>query len=370
MDYIPFLRPSVPTVDTYLHRLQAIDASHYYSNYGPLNTEFESRMVAESFSGEGHALTVSNATAGLALALRLLGRPGARFVPVPSFTFAATALAIRWAGYEPYFVDVDPTTWVVDADKLVDVVSALGSDCAAVMPYATFGIAMDLAPYEQLQNAGVPVIVDAAASLGTVVGGKQFGTGFSGTVVYSMHATKPFSVGEAGLIYSNDAEAIAMLRRGGNFGFNAGRAAELDGFNTKMSEMTAAVALSTLDSFASRMDSRASVHRAYTDAFAANGMSSEWVTQPLIGRPAHQFFPVLCPAGKRGDDVVEALESRSIQARRYFAPACHEQPVFADARHGDLSNTTVLSERIVSLPLWDGLTNDQVERIVEALAGV
>ena len=365
-DLIPFLRPRVPTVDEYLPYLRQMDESHLYSNYGPLNTRFESEIVTRLFGGDGHALTVNNATSGLALATRMTARPDGRYVIMPSFTFAATPLAAIWAGFEPYFVDVDADTWMVSEAAVEDALAELGEDVAAVMPYATFGNNLDLTVYRRVVAQGIPVVVDAAASLGSVVDGAQFGAGFPGTVVFSMHATKPFSVGEAGLIYSADSDVIATLRRAGNFGFGADRSADLAGFNTKLSEMAAAVALATLDSFDERMKARAATHAHYSHVLAEH-LSSGWAVQQPRGEVVHQFFPLLAPENVDGNAVVAHLEAEGIQARRYFAPACHEQPVFAGYRRGDLSVTQELARRIVSLPLWDGLDDASVRRIAGAL---
>ena len=109
------------------------------------------------------------------------------------------------------------------------------------MPYATFGYPIDLEHYKKLAaQLGVPVVADAAASLGTFdEHGHGFGSGFNGSVVYSMHATKSFAVGEAGLIYNADPDRIAKLRAMCNFGFGEPRTATMVGLNGKLSEVGA-----------------------------------------------------------------------------------------------------------------------------------
>lgn len=365
-EFIPFLRPQVPPLSAYEDSLREMDASHLYSNYGPLNARFERQVVERLFGGGGHVVTMNNATSGLALALRQHSRPSGRYIVMPSFTFAATPLAARWAGFDPYFVDVDIDTWMVSEQAVTEAVSELGDEVAAVMPYATFGNNLDLCFYETLERQGVPVVVDAAASLGSRVRGTQFGAGFSGPVVYSMHATKPFSVGEAGLVHSNDAELIASLRRAGNFGFDGSRAAVEVGFNTKMPEMTAAVALATLETFGERMRRRDATHGEYLRALRPL-IADGWSFQSAVGDVVHQFFPILAPQGSDGDAIVAALEGQGIQARRYFSPACHQQPVFVGSQRGDLSVTDELAARIISLPLWDGFSAAQVARVASAL---
>lgn len=363
---LPFLKPQVPSLDAYSHSLREMDASHLYSNYGPLNARFEEQTVDRLFGGVGHVVTMNNATSGLALALRQHSRSGGRYVVMPSFTFAATPLAAVWAGFEPYFVDVEPDTWMTSEAAVTAALSQLGDDVAAVMPYATFGNNLDLGFYETLERQGVPVVVDAAASLGSRVDGDQFGAGFSGLVVFSMHATKPFSVGEAGLVHSGDGDLIASLRRAGNFGFDGSRAAVDVGFNTKMPEMTAAVALATLETFDDRMRGRDATHGEYVRALEPL-TSQGWAFQRAVGAVVHQFFPMLAPRGANGDAIVASLDAEDIQARRYFSPACHQQPVFEGSRRGDLTVTDELAARIVSLPLWDGFTPAQVARVAGAL---
>jgi hypothetical protein len=140
---------------------------------------------------------------------------------MPSFTFAAAAHAALWCGLTPLLCDIDPATWAADSLAESEMLSRYAGKIAVVMPYATFGYPIDLERYTRIAaQLGVPVVVDGAASLGTFdEHGRGFGTGFAGTVVYSMHATKSFAVGEAGLIYSAVPERIATLRTMSSFGF-------------------------------------------------------------------------------------------------------------------------------------------------------
>jgi dTDP-4-amino-4,6-dideoxygalactose transaminase len=367
---IPFLRPRLVPLDSYAPLLRQIDASRLYSNSGPLNTRFEREVVERLFDGVGQSVTVCNATLGLMLAIRAVKRAG-RFAVMPSFTFAATPLAAQWCGLEPYFVDVDPETWCLDGNKLQAALDELGDQVAVVVPYAAFGTAMDCAPYERLQRIGWPVVIDAAPGLGTRNNGQAFGLGFSGAIVYSLHATKTFGIGEGGLVYSGDSGLITTIRRLANFGFDASRSSSAQGLNAKLSEYAAAIALATLQSHAERVAIREELYQAYVAGFRREELIARgWRLQQLAGEVAHQFMPACTPCGTLNRTVVDALAGAFIEIRTYFAPACHQQAQFSSAPCGPLAVTEDLSRRIVSLPLWEDMGTGRVNRVCAGLRAI
>ena len=180
-------------------------------------------------------------TIGLMLAIKDAAgeQPSGKFALMPGFTFAAAAHAALWCGLTPLLCDIDPATWSADAASESEMLSRYAGKIAVVIPYATFGYPIDLEHYTKLAaQLGVPVVVDGAASLGTFDEHRRgFGSGFSGSVVYSMHATKSFAVGEAGLMYSADLDRVARLRTMSSFGFGEPRTATMAGLNGKLSEV-------------------------------------------------------------------------------------------------------------------------------------
>jgi dTDP-4-amino-4,6-dideoxygalactose transaminase len=369
MNAIPFLRPNLVTCDSYLKYLRGIDESRCYANFGPLNSLFEERIMAEYFRGLGAVSTVNNATTGLMLAIALVKVPGRRYAVMPSFTFSATPLAAIWAGLEPYFVDVRMSDFAVDEGALQSAVSSLGKDIAVVVPYATFGAPIDLAPYAKLVEQGIPVVVDAAASFGAVREGKGFGTGFPGFVAFSFHATKPFGIGEGGLVYSASAKLVERWRQAANFGFDVDRVSRMHGLNAKLPELAAAVGLATLDAFPGKMRKRADIYRMYVDELARCGLTDGgWTLQEFGGEFPHQFFPLLCPPGTANQEVARWMTEGGIDIRRYFSPPCHQQPAFEALPRSALDNTEILSSRTLSLPLWEEMTREHVAAVVSRLA--
>jgi len=371
MNRIPFLKPNLVTIDDAMPYLRRMEASRIYSNFGPLNTEFESRILQEYFGGGGAVTTVHNATVGLMLGIAAARRPGGRYAVMPSFTFAATPLAARWCGLEPYFVDIRPGDLCSDTDCIEQTVRQLGDEVGVVVPYATFGTACDLAYYDTLLARGVPVVVDAAASFGTRTERGQFGAGFRGSVVFSFHATKAFGIGEGGLVYSADPELLARIRQSSNFGFSEARAAEFTGLNGKLSEYAAAIGLATLDRFAVKSRVRQGIYANYQALMTERGMLARgWALQQITGSVPHQFMGVLCPAGRSNEQYIRALEQRGIQARKYFSPACHEQPLFQGSPATSLAVTRDVSSRTLNLPLWEDLQPADVLRVVDALDAI
>lgn len=367
MKRISFLRPNLARHENYAPYLAQIDESRIYSNYGPLNTLFEQRLLDKLFSDRGALTTVANATLGLMLSFSHYRRPG-RYAVMPSFTFAATAQAALWCGLIPYFVDIDPESWCVNEGDLLATVRKLGSDVGLVVPYAAFGTAIDLSIYTRLHHEGIPVVVDAAASVGTTSGEQHFGVNFPGAIIFSLHATKSFPIGEGGIIYSGDSPSISKMREAANFGFTSARESVQLGLNAKLSELHAAVGLATLDEFPAKKALRQQIYTWYEELFEESGLHGKgWYFQKITGSVAHQFVPALCPENAANLDIIKALDSSGIEARTYFRPACHQQKMFTAFPHSELRVTEAVANRCVSLPLWEGMSRSDVERIVATL---
>lgn len=371
MKRIPFLRPNLVHHESYVHYLAQIDESRIYSNYGPLNTLFEQRLLDRLFAGCGALTTVANATLALMLAISQSRRPNGRYAIMPSFTFAATPLAAMWCGLEPYFIDIDAENWCMDNRIVERTLRELGRDVSVIVPYATFGTEADISYYANLHTSGMPVVIDAAASLGTMLGARHFGTDFPGPVVFSMHATKAFPIGEGGLIHSRDISLIAKIRQAANFGFTSERESVLLGLNAKLSEFHAAIGLATLDQFSKKKDLRQQVYKWYGELFEQHGLLSRgWRFQDTNGSIAHQFVPVLCPQGMDNLAVMALLDRANIEVRTYFRPACHQQSSFSSFPRTSMRATEAIASRSVSLPLWEEMTHSDVERVIAAVVAM
>lgn len=373
---IPLVRPSPPQLSRAVMELQSLEESGIFSNYGPVNTRFEEDMLDRFFGGEGACTTVCNATIGLMVAIKeAIGeaageQPSGKFVLMPCFTFAATAHAALWCGLTPLLCDIHPMNWAADPAAEGELLARYAGKIAVVMPYATFGYPIDLEHYKRLAaELGVPVVVDAAASLGTFdEHGRGFGSGFAGSVVYSMHATKSFAVGEAGLIYSADRDRIAKLRAMCNFGFGEPRSATMAGLNGKLSEVGALLGQLRLVDYDRIMAHRAALHDRYRKALPELQFQLR-----APGMQAHQFVTALLPSGLGGrrSAIRAELADRGITTGTYFSPHLMEQPYFQETCvAGPLPVCDDVSARMMSLPLFDTMTDHEVDQVTECLHAV
>jgi dTDP-4-amino-4,6-dideoxygalactose transaminase len=367
---IPVARPNPPSLSEHVRELKEIEDSGVFSNFGPVNQRFEKELTDTVF-GTGQCLTVCNATIGLMVAMRqVLGedRPREkRYALMPSFTFAAVAHAAMWNGLTPLFCDIDRQTWLPSAEHEVELLKKYQNEIAVVVPYATFGNSLDLSRYNELsERFGVPIVVDAAASLGALDGrGRGFGSGFRWPVVFSMHATKTFATGEGGVIYCADTDRVKTMRAMCSFGFEAPRVATLPGINGKLSEVSALTALLELKRFEGVVEHRRSLSEAYRRYLPG------WTHQESCGkRQSFAFQSVLLKESLRSTrtKIVEMLRARGIGVSTYFSPHLAEQPYFSKCGiAASLVVTQDISQRILTLPMFDTMTDSDVEYVASEL---
>lgn len=363
---IPLIRPNPPKLSELQAQLKALEASGVFTNNGPRAQRFESALVERLFANEGACLAVSNATVGLMIAIReAMGprRSRGRYALMPSFTFAATAHAAIWAGLTPILCDIDPASWMADGPQEEALLAQYGNEIAVIVPYATFGASLDLDRYHWLsRHYQVPVVVDAAASLGTVDRDyRNFGTGSDLAFVYSMHATKTFATAEGGVIYSADKAKIDRLRVMTNYGFERGRSATIPGMNAKLSEVGAIMALAKL----AELD-RIADHRAALAARYRNRLPDFDFQEGKDFRQAMQFMSVLLPPALMPyrARVIEELAQKGIGAGTYFSPHLAEQPYFQEeSLIGPLPVSDDVGGRILAFPLTDMMTTGEVDQV-------
>ncbi len=369
---IPLVRPAPPKLSLAIAELQALEESGVFSNFGPINTRFEQEMLTRFFGDEGACLTVCNATIGLMLAIKeeVGERAHGKFALMPGFTFAAAAHAALWCGLTPLLCDIQPDNWAADPAAEVEMLTRYAGKIAVIVPYATFGYPINVEHYQRLsRDFGVPVVIDGAASLGTFDGSRRgFGSGFGGSVAFSMHATKSFAIGEAGLIYSADAARIARLRTMSSFGFGEPRTATMPGLNGKLSEVGALLGRLRLADYDRILAHRAELFDHYRAALP------ELQFQPKApGTQAHQFVPALLPAALQGRraTIRTELADQGIATGAYFCPHLFEQPYFQRVCVASrLPVCDEVSARIVSLPLFDEMTHQEVDQVVGCLSAM
>lgn len=373
MTRLPLIAPNPPRLSEHFDALRRVEASGIYSNNGPEVRAFERDVTAQLFGGHGASLAVGNATLGLMIAIRQAAgmnpKPGTLAL-MPAMTFAATAQAAAWAGLTPLICDIDPDDWGACAHEEERLLKAHGGRIGVIVPYATFGNAIDLDRYVAFQRRyNIGVVIDAASSLGTLDdAGAGFGARAPFAVVHSMHATKTFAVAEGGLIHCGDAGLLAQLRAMTNFGFESGRSATLPGINAKLPEVLAVMARAKLAEIEGVAAHRAALEEAYRSALDG------FQLQRVAGRRrATQFMPVLLPAhlARHREAIVARMEAAGVGCGRYFSPHLGEQPWFqATAMVEPTPVTDRIAERMLSLPITDAMTIEDAAHAAATLATV
>jgi dTDP-4-amino-4,6-dideoxygalactose transaminase len=365
---IRFQAPVLPPVAEVAAYFAAAEHERWFSNRGPCLKLLTERL--EAYLGSGlRCVPLANATSALALGLRALVAPDERRreVVLPSFTFAAAVSAVLWAGLEPVFVDVEERSWHLCPDALE---LALERDTvAAVLAASTFGTPPPDSIHARWQTAataaGVRLLVDSAAGFGALTGGGERLGGQGDAEVFSFHATKPFAIGEGGLLVSADADVAARVARLANFGFEAGSVNAEVGLNAKLAEWPAATALAVLDGFDEVLTARRSAAAELLAGVSPYG----YRPQATGGEPAWQFVAVLAPSRAVRDAAIEIAASDGIELRSYFSVPLHRMPAFGGLPvAGSLATTERLAGRILSLPMANDQSADDRRRIVAALA--
>ncbi len=364
---VPFQRPEPPEPDAIMAYYERSRQEGFYSNGGP-NARLLTDRLADYVGGGAFAIPVGNATVGLMVALRAacgMASGERRLIVTPSYTFTATACAIEWAGFEPVFVDIERRGWHMDPAALEAAFERFPGQIAGVLACATFGTAPPAeqrAAWRELCDAhGVPLLIDSAPGFGSRdADGAALG-GLGDTEIFSFHATKPFSVGEGGLITTADADLAARIARMINFGLEPGTRLSTDiGMNAKLSELHSAAALAMLDQIDDVVAKRQGNAARLRDAI---GPDTNVLYQAGAERSTWQIFHVLCPTPEMRDRCVELAPSHGIEVRTMHDPALHTHPAFESARRLALPVTDAAAARALALPMANTLSGDAIDRI-------
>ena len=321
-----YVIPDMPSADELLPYLRQIDKNRWYSNFGPLVSVFEQRLEAHLSSvdrineaGPLALTTVMTCYHALQIGLQLFRLPKEARVLIPALTFPACPLAVKHAGAEPVLADIDDATW-----SLTPSLARLASKkmaIHAVMPVAVYGVPLPTEEWDQFsEETGIPVIIDAAAALEAQPVLKK------GLVAYSMHATKPFSIGEGGVLAGRSRALIDEARCISNFG-TQNRISLQDGTNAKMSEYHGAVALAQLDRWATIKKRRFETFARYRKIIEKTGLDLSF--QKNIERAIPSTL-MLKSTTWQATKIVNTLNSRGIMAHRMYLPPLYHHPHFAN----------------------------------------
>lgn len=356
----PVIRPAMPPADRWAELLADSYAAKRFSNSGPLVQRLEARLAAAWGAECSVCVLVSSGTAAIAAPLIAAGVRGP--VLLPAFTFPATLAAIRMAAAEPLLMDVCPCTWTTDAATLDAAFTASGASAAVVL--RPFGLRTDLEAHAEVAaRHGAVLVIDDAAGLGVDRDLPERSPAVF--EAYSLHATKPFGIGEGGAVFAHR-DAEDRLRRAINFGLPNpdGTRSPTWGINGKMAEFQAAVGIAVADCFAAQLARRRALAARYAALVA--GFPAV-VCRPKVSDGAWQFFPLLLPDAVAADRFEAETRGRGMEIRRYYAPSL--------SRYRDVPRVMAcpvsedLAGRMCCVPVYPDASDgeiDEMASIVEA----
>jgi dTDP-4-amino-4,6-dideoxygalactose transaminase len=358
-------RPNIGDRDRLMERIEGVIDRRWLTNDGPLVHEFEEAIA--SMLGVPHCIAMCNGTVALEIAIRAAGLSGE--VIVSPFTFVATAHALQWQAITPVFCDVDPRTHNIDPARVEELITPRTTGILGVHLWGR------PAPVDELTRIagdhGLRLLFDAAHALGCSTGGRMIGA-FGTAEVLSFHATKVVNSFEGGAIVTADEEFADVARLMRNHGFADYDEVGHVGTNGKMSEIAAAMGLTSLES---RDDFVAANRRNYeTYRAALEGVDGV----ELIGFDSAEscnwqyvVIEVDESAGLSRDELQAVLWAENVLARRYFFPGCHRmepyRTLFPDVANR-LPETERLVRRVLALPTGTSMSTDAVTAVAGLVA--
>lgn len=347
--------------------------SGWIAPLGPDVDAFEAELRERI--GVEHVVALNSGTSALHLALLGLGVGRGDVVVTSTMTFAATTNAIRYVDAEPYFVDCDPVTGNIDPDLLrtaIERVLASGRRIGAILPVDLLGKAMDYTAVEAIADEfGIPLIADAAESLGASHRGRPAGS-FGRASIMSFNGNKIMTTSCGGALLTDDAELAANAR------YRATQARQpvahyehIDvGYNYRMSNLLAALGRAQLVRLDGMVARRRALRARYRELFAGvdgveifGGVDEQedncWLTSILIDSAVTGWTP---------EDLAAAMKDQNLECRPLWKPM-HLQPVFSGYDGVITGAAQRLFETGVSLPSGSVLTDDDIDRVIVAISG-
>ena len=337
--------------------------------HGPKNNEFE-RLFA-NYVGVNEAISVNSCASALQLAILALGIKGE--VILPSFTFVASANAIVTAGAIPVFVDVSYDTCNIQPEAIE---AAVTPRTEAIMVVHFGGQCADMEKIMKIAaKHKLAVIEDSAETLGGTHFGRQAGSiGIVGC--FSFFPTKNLTTGEGGMVTTSDQEISAKIRALMGHGIAKTtlarekekrpwlRAATTAGYNYRMSNILAAIGVEQIK----KLDQMNEIRRKRADQLTEVLKDCSLVKPPQerdCNKHVYQMYTVKVPSNVR-DELVIRLHNSGIQASVHFDPPVHSQPYYKDSfKVHDMKNTNKLSREIVTLPMFSGISEKEIQLVGE-----
>lgn len=345
-------------IDAAVHAV--LDTSHYIlgANVRALEAEFA------EYLGVDHAISVASGTDALHLALLAAGiKQGDEVITTP-FTFIGTAEAISYVGAIPVFVDIDLDTLNMDPAKIE---AAISDKTTAILPVHLFGLPAAMDPIVSIcKTHNLKLIEDCAQSFGAHYKGKMTGS-FGAFGCFSFYPSKNLGAyGDGGLITTNDADLAEKIKILRNHGSDKPYHHSIIGYNSRLDEIQAAilrVKFTYIEEFNRLRRAHAAMYR--------NRMESLDIVLPSESEDGHHVYHQFTIRSSIRDKIKTALAAQEIGSAIYYPIPLHKQRVYLETNQGvALPNAELVSQQVLSLPMFPELTEDQVQSVCDTIATV
>ena len=329
-----------------------LNSGHYL--LGPELKKLEEKL--QNHLSTSHVLGCNSGTDALILSLRALGIGAGDEVIVPSHTAVPTVAAICAIDAIPVFSDIDRDTWLIDAKHIQPLI---GKKTKAIIPVHLYGNMVDM---PSILSLGIPIIEDVAQAFGAKQKNKYAGT-FGALGAYSFYPTKNLgALGDAGAVSTNQAELAERVRELRFYGQkDRYLALTPKGINSRLDEIQAAILSVRMEKVSGWIEERAKIYAQYNAAFTALPIQLQKVTKDTM--PAWHLAVIALEDKDTRDKLQQHLEKNKIGTVIHYPNPNHCQPAFKKYSKNPLPETEMLANRILSLPLYPGLAEAEIDFI-------
>ena len=373
-EFLPFTRPAINEAD--IQAVTQVLRSGWITN-GPQNAALENNVC--ELTGNRFGVALSSATAAMHLLLEMMKIGPGDEVITPSMTWVSIVNMIVLAGATPVFSEIDRETMLTTPEAIAEKITPRTK---LIVPVHFAGAALDLDGIARVAGS-IPVVEDAAHALGTLYKGRHVGS--TGSAIYSFHAIKNVTTGEGGMFVTNSAEEAAAMRRWKFHGIsmdafdrqNRGRSPQAEvidpGFKYNLTDICAALGVSQLNRLVNINTARRELAMLYRKELANIPEIRPLADPDYDFRHAWHLFVVRVDSPKlTRDEFMTALKAENIGTGLHFR-CVHLQHYYREVmgfRAGMLPNTEYNSDHICSLPLFPGMTPEDVHDVVAAIKTV
>jgi dTDP-4-amino-4,6-dideoxygalactose transaminase len=358
---IPINLPQVDEqeVEAVVQVLRSGLLTHRFGN-GPMVRRFEEAFA--KFAGVKHAVAVNSGTAGLHMALLAAELASGDEVIVPSFTFVATAESVVLAGARPVFVDIDPETYNIDAEKVEEAVT---EKTKAIMPVHLFGQMADIDPIMEVAHKyNLAVIEDAAQSITSTYKGRKAGS--IGTVgCFSFFPSKNLgAAGDGGMVVTNDEQLYDRLKLMRNHGANPKYYHKFVGANFRLDPIQAAVLLVKLPHLSDWSEARRRNAEFYNRKFTGTNVETPYINQDCVS--IYNQYVIRVP---KRDQLIAHLKDKNIGCEIYYPRPMHLQECFKylGYKEGDFPEVERAAKEVLAIPIYPELTDEMKDYVAETI---